>query len=311
METVPGGMAVQAYVAGFLTMVLVGLGALLHPRTRPAISGPGVAVLPLSWRGIAITVWALFMVLWLTQTVALELAPPAEKGVIGPMQSLFMAWGTQLGFGLVAVGVLFLAMRSETYSINGDDSPDLWHELARGMFRQTSPRDEQPRTALPLWQTLWRTLLAFALGLPLLYTIGYFWGGWLLQLQEAGYPIEAEPQDVIGLFAQMENAGQLLALMILAVVMAPLAEELLFRGVVYRFLKSRASSVIAVGASGILFAALHFNLLSFPTLVGVGILLALLFEWTGSLRAPILFHMLFNLNTVVLIFILPESAYGP
>lgn len=82
---------------------------------------------------------------------------------------------------------------------------------------------------------------------------------------------------------------------LLAVVIAPLVEEILFRGALYGWLRARASAVVSIAASALVFAVIHpQGPLGVPVLFVVGCFLAILREWRGSLAAPIMFHACFN-----------------
>ncbi|MGD8369439.1 MAG: type II CAAX endopeptidase family protein [Desulfobacterales bacterium] len=78
-------------------------------------------------------------------------------------------------------------------------------------------------------------------------------------------------------------------------LVAPVAEEVFFRGILYGFFR-RWGVVAALVVSTGLFAAAHFLKGSFPAtqLVG-GILFAAAYEVEGSLAAPIVIHVLGNL----------------
>ena len=89
---------------------------------------------------------------------------------------------------------------------------------------------------------------------------------------------------------------------LLAIVGAPIVEELVFRGSLYRFLKFRMSKTSAVLISAGVFASIHSNLTGFFPLLILGIFLCLSYEISGNLKVPILMHAIFNLNSVFLIF---------
>ena len=55
------------------------------------------------------------------------------------------------------------------------------------------------------------------------------------------------------------DRGYVVSLLVLAVVAAPVAEEIVFRGVVLRGLLSRTGAVVAVGVQGALFGLAHFD----------------------------------------------------
>jgi membrane protease YdiL (CAAX protease family) len=79
-----------------------------------------------------------------------------------------------------------------------------------------------------------------------------------------------------------------------AVVGAPVAEELLFRGYVFGGLARRWGFWPAALLSGAIFSANHLDPGSFLPFWGVGVLLAWLFWRTGSLWASIVMHLCFN-----------------
>ena len=55
------------------------------------------------------------------------------------------------------------------------------------------------------------------------------------------------------------DRGYVVSLLVLAVVAAPIAEEIVFRGVVLRGLLSRNGAVVAVAVQGIVFGLAHFD----------------------------------------------------
>ena len=87
-----------------------------------------------------------------------------------------------------------------------------------------------------------------------------------------------------------------------AVVLAPIVEETVFRGLLYRQLRSvsafrrGAVSVLASALiTGLLFAAIHpQGVLAIPALMSIAIAVALAREWRGSLIAPVLMHGINN-----------------
>lgn len=92
---------------------------------------------------------------------------------------------------------------------------------------------------------------------------------------------------------------------VLAVVVAPLTEELVFRGYLYGVIKKYGGQVAGMLTSALLFAAVHHNLPAMPALAILAVGLTLAYEITGSLWAPIVMHMLFNLAPVVVIIWFP------
>ncbi len=86
----------------------------------------------------------------------------------------------------------------------------------------------------------------------------------------------------------------LIVLLVLVAGLVPLAEELLFRGVLYGMLRERWGLAPAVLLSALLFAVAHLVPLLLPALFVMGLVLALLREYTGSLIPCIMLHSLQN-----------------
>jgi len=86
------------------------------------------------------------------------------------------------------------------------------------------------------------------------------------------------------------------------VVLAPLVEELLFRGVLYQALRRRMPVGSAALVSALIFALMHFNLLLFIPLTLMGLVFALVYERSGSLIPTILVHACNN--GIILLFII-------
>lgn len=143
--------------------------------------------------------------------------------------------------------------------------------------------------------------------LPVVYAVGALWNLLLEFLRSRGFPIELPMQEAVLLFQEASHPIVLVGLLILAVGVAPVVEELVFRAGIYRFLKGRSSRPFALLISGALFGVIHGNLQSLPGLVAVGVCLGLAYEISGNLRVPIFFHAFFNLNSILWIQLLPEA----
>ncbi|MCP4376128.1 MAG: CPBP family intramembrane metalloprotease [bacterium] len=82
-----------------------------------------------------------------------------------------------------------------------------------------------------------------------------------------------------------------------AVVLAPLAEEIFFRGLLQSmFRRYLRKPWIAIIITSILFSAIHFDAdpKSLPALFALSLALGYNYERTGRLYSPIMIHMLFN-----------------
>jgi membrane protease YdiL (CAAX protease family) len=80
------------------------------------------------------------------------------------------------------------------------------------------------------------------------------------------------------------------------------AEEVLFRGILYPAIKQAGHPRVALWGTALLFAAVHMNLVTFLPLAVLALVLTALYERTNNLLAPITAHVLFNaLNFVTLL----------
>lgn len=75
---------------------------------------------------------------------------------------------------------------------------------------------------------------------------------------------------------------------------APIAEELLFRQVIYKRLRNISPVWVATVVSALLFGLYHGNLVQGMYAFIMGCLLALVYEWSGSFAASVVFHMVAN-----------------
>lgn len=94
-------------------------------------------------------------------------------------------------------------------------------------------------------------------------------------------------------------AGAVIYELLGSCLVIPIAEELLYRGVVFKRLRMFLGVVPAIAWSAVIFGAIHANLVQFLYAGILGLLLAYLLETTGKLYAPILGHIAANVAAVV------------
>ena len=78
------------------------------------------------------------------------------------------------------------------------------------------------------------------------------------------------------------------------VISAPVCEELLMRGLVYKRLRSFMKPVFSALISSAIFGLIHGNWVQFVYAFAVGFIAAYVYEFTRNLFAPILFHVVAN-----------------
>lgn len=144
-----------------------------------------------------------------------------------------------------------------------------------------SARDFGLRSA-PFWPTLWRMAVVM---------LGYFA---LLAVYSA--LVDLKPDTAPDKLGASTSDIHMLMFAVLVGVLAPIAEEILFRGFLFRALRNGIGVWGGAIVSGLLFGALHIDaatsdrLLQVVPLAVLGISFALLYNWTGTLYAPIALH---------------------
>lgn len=116
-----------------------------------------------------------------------------------------------------------------------------------------------------------------------------------------------DSQEIVKYFLEHPDLKHRAAVVFMAVIMAPVAEELIFRGYIYGVIRRYGGRIPALLTSSLLFAAIHVHL---PSLLGLGILaviLCLVYERTGSLWASITLHSAFNASTIAVLILWPEA----
>jgi uncharacterized protein len=93
-----------------------------------------------------------------------------------------------------------------------------------------------------------------------------------------------------------EALGPVVAQVLLIAILAPISEEVCFRGLLFGGLRERLPRVAAALVAGTIFGGLHAitGITAVPPLIVFGFLLCLLYEKTGSIVPGIVLHMLNN-----------------
>ncbi len=160
---------------------------------------------------------------------------------------------------------------------------------------------------LSLGQSCFLGLFYFLASLPVVYVVSFAWTGLIEYLRTIGFNIDLPVQDAVLLIQETDDPIAFFGMMVLAIIVAPLVEENIFRAGVYRFFKGKVSIAASLVISGTIFGIIHGNLLSLPGLITVGVCLGIAYELSGSLRVPIFFHAFFNLNSIILFLAMPDG----
>jgi uncharacterized protein len=150
--------------------------------------------------------------------------------------------------------------------------------------------------AKPTQRPLLAGMVTFLIAIPVINGIGVVWKAILMAF---GLPVNE--QDMVGLFRDCDNPALWLFMLVLATIVAPLTEELVFRAGLFRFFHSRFPRGFALTLPALIFAALHGNVLAVVPLFALGVFFALAYERTGRISVTIVAHALFNLHTILLV----------
>lgn len=143
-------------------------------------------------------------------------------------------------------------------------------------------------------------LLGYIAGLPL---IGLALVALIILTKLLGLEVEQGAHPIVYMIkGGQTSVGVILFALVLAVIIAPVLEEVMFRGYFYRALRSRLGAPASIAICSAFFAAVHpQGIIGFPLLFAIGAVLATLREWRGSLAAPIAAHACTNGVTMTLV----------
>ncbi|MBN1863563.1 MAG: CPBP family intramembrane metalloprotease [Victivallales bacterium] len=86
-----------------------------------------------------------------------------------------------------------------------------------------------------------------------------------------------------------------------SVIVAPVVEEIVFRRILFSFMSPKIGVPAAFAAASVIFAAIHFRVADFPTLLALGCIWQALYIYHSSLYLPILYHSFHNAVAVLLV----------
>jgi len=101
-------------------------------------------------------------------------------------------------------------------------------------------------------------------------------------------------QSIVELFNGSHTMDQRVMIIILAVAVAPIAEEFVFRFFLYGVLRRYVGRFAALIFTALLFAAVHAHLPSFAPLFALAVCFTLAYEWSGSILVSMTMHSIFN-----------------
>ena len=253
-----GGLAYAGIVvAGVIAILAVGARLFLRPPDwRPRVA----QLTPRAWEWRDAGVVALVL-------LNLQLAMLVWNAFLTGHTPLFWLVLDTLTFHVAGLGMIVLFLRTRRVS---------W----RAAFGLDARRAVDQAGAGILFYLVMLPILLFS-------SVAY-----QIFLAAVDYPSTLQP------VAEMLTAPQSLAMrlyvLLLAVVIAPVAEELLFRGIGFPLLLKRFGLGPAVFVISLVFAAMHMHVPSLVPLFAISVGLSLAYVYSGSILVPIVAHAVFN-----------------
>jgi membrane protease YdiL (CAAX protease family) len=140
------------------------------------------------------------------------------------------------------------------------------------------------------WFRLWLEPALFGVGFILpAFGLHYISQTVLTQLGH-----EPVVQQAVQMVMATEHPVEVGLQIVSVVIMAPIAEELLFRGILFNTIKHAGYPLAGMFASAALFALVHGSMALMLPLFVMGFALAWVYEKSGSIIAPIVMHATFN-----------------
>lgn len=130
------------------------------------------------------------------------------------------------------------------------------------------------------------TLFVAYIGIALVQTVN------IPLLESLGFTYS--PQEPVKLVTSGGTLLEKLLLYMSIVVIAPVCEEYVFRGGIFRYFHLRMPLFASAGLSGAIFAAIHADIFAFAPLTVLGAALAIAYRETGKLSTCIAMHAFFN-----------------
>ncbi len=148
--------------------------------------------------------------------------------------------------------------------------------------------------------------VALALSLPVMFGLKFLSE---FALKKIGWPVE--DQRAVELIVAAKSTGLKIYLGFFAVVLAPLAEEFIFRGLLFSGFKKVGWPKCGWILVSLLFALIHASAPIFLPLFVFALALTWLYEKTEGLLAPVIAHSLFNAANLALLIIQVKLAGLP
>ena len=221
------------------------------------------APLPWTWKDSGILVWAYIFVLILVGTIfGLPCMSTLENSGFGLITRAAILPVTQ-------ITVFYLLIRAKNISFSKALCPAPCR-VSRDIFRG---------------------LVFYLAVMPAVSLSGIVYA---VFLKETGYPVTEGQEILVMILDPGHSAGVQLCLGLTATALAPVSEELVFRGVFIPGLLKHSRPWPAICLVSLIFASMHAYIPALLPLFVIAVAFALGYLYTGSILVPIFMHIFFN-----------------
>ncbi len=112
------------------------------------------------------------------------------------------------------------------------------------------------------------------------------------------FPID----NILGNYADVNSSFEsnpLIFQIFALVILGPVAEEIIYRGLIYKRIKGYSDAVVGTYLSSIIFGIVHFNLVQGLYALALGVILCYVYEKYKTIFAPIILHISANLMALI------------
>lgn len=218
-------------------------------------------------------------------------------------------WG--VGEGLIIFAISFVFASATSFVINQVlkayvsstaaifltvfiSSVSLYSFLLAGTFYSVKVRHKSNLAALGIRLNGSGKAIAWGFGLGVPLFLGAIFVAWLSELVFQNNNTDIISRSVTRIAGGGVNGWLIASLIFTLVVLAPVCEEVFFRGYLYPALRNRMDRSPAMVLNGLIFAAAHFEIFGFLPRFLLGWGLSYVYERNRTLAGPITGHALYN-----------------
>lgn len=125
----------------------------------------------------------------------------------------------------------------------------------------------------------------------------------------SAFKLRPPVQPIVDMFMKEKNVPVLIYSTIFAGIFGPIMEEIFFRGFMYKALKRKIGVLWSILATAFIFSVLHVHWVGLVPIMVLGVLLAYLYEKTGSLVPSITVHIMHNMASVLAVFLMKGLGF--